>query len=197
MAVSYAEDPSYAASKLGDSLVSYNGFPHQVLEVTGRGIAIVRDMVQHINRDVPLADLDLTPFRLGYMNSNRMAHYLMRIPSRQWRQGLRSGLIYSATGGGGRDVYRDPVAFINMVRGIYPTPDDALDMLANDEADACAFSRSFALVRSSHKKPRFFLHWKGRQVGEARMGDRRIDFALDKSFEYLSEMLEEERDGRA
>lgn len=196
MTVSYVEDPSYASSKLGDSIVSYNGFPHQVLEVSSRGLTVIRDMIGNTNREVGLEDLDLTPFKLGYMNSGRMAHYLMRIPSRQWRQGLRTGLIYSYTGGG-LGIFRDPMGFVNMVRGVYPSPGDVFDMLVNDEVDSYAFSRSFRLSKSTHKKPRFFLSWKGRQVGEATMGDRRLNIKLAKDYEYLSEMLEEERNGRA
>ena len=196
MAVSYDEDISYAQAKLLDSVVSLNGSPVHIVDIESSGRTYVNHVANGVRAVTDLSELDLTPVKLGYANFGRFADYFMRIPSRQWKQGLRSSNVTSPDGRSSRYLFQQGASLANMVRGIYPSPADCVDALLNGEAESMAFSRHFSLRVTGVKKFRLHLLYKSRPVGTAEMGDRRLTFNLLPEFTYLSELLEEERNGR-
>lgn len=200
MAVDYSTDLAYANNRLGDSIVLHKGQPVYVVEVRGDegGRAIIRSIPQNNTVGVPLSELDLTPVRLGYVNEDGDAHYAMRVPSRQWRQGLRSSQLISLPSGNwrGRNRITTSSNFANTVVGNYPSPISCYESIVNGEVNGQAFSRSFAIVRTNRRGPSYNLCYKATVVGTAHVGDSRMILTIAPKFSYLTELLEEERNGR-
>jgi hypothetical protein len=196
MSVNYNEDPAYANAKLHDTIVRFEGFPFYVNHISEDGMVRGRKLGQE-GQSCHLSSLDLSPIPLGYVNIDRSTTYLMRVPSRQWRQGIRSSNITSIGGSHASLFAGSASSFVNLVRNIYPTPNDCLDLINNQEVISQAFSRNFAISSINNKgKKGSILLYKSLVVGTVSMGDMRASFNLSPSYHYLSETLEEERNDR-
>lgn len=195
MSVNYDDDLDYAHNRLSETIVLYGDKPIYIAALDGR-TALCRELPTQNRVDIPLSDLDLTPISLGYINEDKEAHYVMRIPARQWRQGLRSNQL-SCPSGWNRtyNIYKS-VGFYNSVINRFPSPSECYEGFINEEFQSKAFSKSFALIKTSRRDGGMNLAYKGRVVGTALMGDSRVVTTLVPKFSYLSELLEEERHGR-
>lgn len=137
----------------------------EIMDVTSKPMTKAK-MVDY--RD---ADFDYRAMLLGYINYNKGAYYLSRVPSRIQKQGLCRTAITSDPhniGGGGwftSDGMRD------MLLNDYPSYADCINAIDNDGWDAAAFHRCFAIKAARAKQ----LMYKGRTIGfQERNGKYRL-----------------------
>lgn len=165
--------------------------------------------VAYLPKKTVVDELDLTDpqvnireFKLGYVNYMNEALYLSRIPARQQVQGLcgrnvhvppysRENARVLERGEHSADFNRLRLTaeFRDAIRGIYPSLQEAIAMLDNDDDRiSVAFGRCFALKKD--KDLEFFeLLYKGDRVA---WGDPN-NFNLPSSSSFLREVLEESR----
>jgi hypothetical protein len=195
MSVDYTEDIQYAANRLSETVVLHNKIPIYVGSLEG-STALCRKLPSSTRVDVPLHLLDLTPIKLGYVNELKECYYLMRVPARQWRQGLRSSQLMCLNNWTRNFNMVRSSGFYNMVMNKYPTLAECFESFVNEESVTKAFSLHFALHKSNRKDFGMNLAYAGSIVGTAAMGDSRVTTTLAPKYSYLSELLEEERNGR-
>lgn len=138
---------------------------------------------------------DLTPFKMGYMNWKGNAVYVERVPMRQYKQGLSAGTTmfndiygYRYDGINFNHAIASP-AFVDMVKGKYPTFKDAGAMI-NDKTKSVAISRNFAFVIDTDLEALFLYH-NNVKCGFAFKGDANLRIA--PKFHFLKEEMEENR----
>lgn len=141
-----------------------------------------------------LQDIQCFNYNLGYWNfSNKEALYVVRVPARQQRQGICDENLNIVTKNGLRRT-RDYGRVINcpeftkMLKGIYPSFEDARKRLMSREAVSVAVSRDIA-YRYDDDLEFYTLEYRGRTVAH---GD--IDkINLPTKFSYLREQLEQNK----
>ena len=187
MGLSYSSDPRYAADKLHNSVVSYNGWPIRVRYIDNMEVCF-NFLGDGIERFCDLEDLDLTPIKLGYVNLARKISYLSRIPARYYRQGLREHILNS------KGVpYRQLDKYLNnTVRGVYPNFERCIEYTFNKDRIGAAFCRKFGLIQAhpnAEHKNAIKLQYRGLNVGEVDV--KKDEIILDDSYLYLNETLQE------
>lgn len=143
--------------------------------------------------------LNYNVFKLGYCNEERKGRcmYLIRKPVRRMRQGLAADNVYAYDPKYG-DYKVDftnllySKGFIDMLKGKYPTPEEALEILkekvknkkANGVKHVVAFHRHFAF--STSKLGLILVQYKGEDVA---WGKSVKDFNIPSQFMYLKEVF--------
>lgn len=135
----------YARSRLSDTIIRYKGDPILVVTVSSvkKKIHILGlTLPNHEEINVPLADCDISPVPLGYVNHGNRAFYTMRMPMRNdWRQGLRFLSLIDVEGrqfnGAGYEM------LVNTIKGIYPSFNQCTEEVV--EKSSAAFHRDFAI----------------------------------------------------
>ena len=144
-----------------------------------------------VNLDDP--KLNMSDFRLGYVNKGARAGYLTRIPARQQRQGLCQTNVqvdpeWTRVTAQGVNTILGSVEFRDALQNKYPKFGECVDMLkGNPNIRSRAFSRRFAL----YKDPEFDLyelHYRGQRIA---WGDP-ASFNLPSSHTYLRELIDQE-----
>lgn len=121
---------------------------------------------------------DLSTFKMGFMNKDGKIYYCSRKPRRQYKQGISNNtLCCEEVTAGPVNPYMDPRpnlqlskliyerCFVDMIKGVYPTFQDAVKLLENDDTSAVAFSREYALVKDTDLDGLFYLYHKQDKVG--------------------------------
>lgn len=186
MTISYNEDFNYAAQKLPGSIISYKGSPvmvNHVCPVEGRVEAVIVGTARNI--EAPLAEFDLEPIKLGYVNKTRDCVYTMRIPARHWRQGIRNNTLHVR---GGR-LNLNSRYLINCVRGIYPSMEDCIEAIETGECTERAFSRRFKV--GGREAAGYTIYLKDRLVAYATRGILGYNFNYVPGKEFAREDLEQ------
>ncbi|NOQ73264.1 MAG: hypothetical protein GQ574_14755 [Crocinitomix sp.] len=184
MSISYLKDIDYARGRLTGTFVVYKKSLVFVVDVA-RGKA---PTFAYVNRpdegeDIKeglLKDVDLTPIKLGYSNTGVVAKYLMRKPSRRWKQGVdKGGVVAQSTFGlGFIGVGTKDLKFVH--KGHYPSLEEATNR-AKEGGGVVAFSRTFAITAKGE------IEYKGAHiVGDMVGGVRTV---LNKEFLWLGEAL--------
>jgi len=135
---------------------------------------------------------DLAPFPMGYMNYNKDAIFVTRSPIRQNRQGLCVHTVRTTTIDGGRaDIgfirMISDQGFTDMVKGVYPSFPDAVDLMEEESYYSVALSRSIAL-KVDRDLDVLFLKKNNTNCGIALRGE--IGIRLSKKYHFLREELE-------
>lgn len=188
MAVNYKGDIDYAIGKLPGSIVKVDGEPVIVDHLSTDGVCVI-NLSSRKDSIRSMKDLDLSPFRLGFVNGISMAAYITRMPARQWRQGIRNSnlqMIYPHHSGVNSS-FVNSQAFYRMLKGIYPSIKDCVESLANEEIVSTSFHRNFGLLADT--KDRAKILFKGEAVGylNYEFPEKPV---LDKKHTYLQETLE-------
>ncbi len=139
--------------------------------------------------DYRTEDFDYRAFPLGYMNSDRNAYYLTRVPARQQKQGLErrqlrgipelphmEGWFY------GRDME-------DCILGRYPSVPEALEKLDTYAVESIAVSRNVAIRMRSTGGTK--LLYKGRTIGH-RKADGSFALIESKETKALRGVIQEE-----
>jgi len=124
------------------------------------------------------SSLDISPIPVGYLQLNRIAPYVSRIPRRTWKFGLSTDNC--AFGGYPMKAVIFTENFVDMVLGKYPSYKEVLN---KKEEGTYAFSRNWAVRLTSATA---HLYYRGKQVGFA---DE--EPVLSSAYRFLREDLEE------
>lgn len=187
MTISYATDPAYASAKLSGSLVRLGLNPIIINEVDESGDTFY--MTPRGQEGIcNLADLDLEPVPLGYVNHPTGTSYVTRIPARHWRQGLRDGLIHSRGATSVRISIRDS-SLVSTILNRYPTMESCFDAIVNGETVERAFSRDFALATARSNCTLLYQTLRVGVVSFVR-GGYTTQFSSD--YQYLQELYQEQ-----
>lgn len=191
MTISYEEDFHYAAEKLPGSVVQLDGYPVYIQHVDrDDGVVIYNKVGTHTTQRCQVADLNLEPVDLGYVNLSRSASYTMRMPLRHWRQGLRDNTLFVLNG---RRISATSRFLLNCVRGIYPSILDCIESVETGEVDDKAFSRRFKVEGRDIKGYRILR--KEKLIGWATLADNNVNIQYAENKEYVREELEEVLNG--
>ncbi|MCA9381303.1 hypothetical protein KC678_03490 [Candidatus Dojkabacteria bacterium] len=184
MTISYDDDWEYAHAKLSDSVITFNNFPYYVKEVTPSCHVHLKKFYFGESVSANLNQLDLTPFSLGYYNSNDSCIYVKRVPQRNWKQGLRTNNIAS----NGGFVEFESEGFLNCLLDKYPSIDDCIEFISCQEYKAISFHKQFAL--GSKFKKGFNLLYKDKKVGYIDP-EKTIFPVFDEHYIFLTELFED------
>lgn len=136
---------------------------------------------------------DLTPFKMGFANIGEKAYFISRAPVRQNKQGLAAGtcIINTIFGKPSNEVVWNTLirseGFGKMVKGEYPSFEEASDTLKEDLVTSVAVSRSFALFKDDELDVSVLSH-KGSKCGIILEGDTGV--RVSTRFKFLKESLE-------
>lgn len=146
--MNYYTNHQYAAGRLEGTIVSNtDGDPIYVEEVKAH-YYLVRKLLDLKLYEAKPEEIDLTPVKLGWYNTDDTAYYITRVPCRKWKQGL-SGENIAIDG-----CYKNkPIPFnlINpnlhyTIRGIYPSYDRVVhDLKKLPNLKKRAFHRQWAV----------------------------------------------------
>lgn len=191
MSVDYSGDLAYARNALtGTCLLSSNlgwVYVEDMNESTGEVSVRVLGDKEGRTKNVPLNTLSTSPPTLGYINIGGNAFYTTRMPSRQWKQGVR--VRYCAFFNRNLESTRVSINELmeewkRLLEGEYPTLQDAAKTVEKswEEGRACsvAFHKNFCLCRSRDYKGVAVRH-KTMLVGSFKGGE----LSLKKDYEYL------------
>ncbi len=175
----------YARQKLLNTVIKWGDKAVYVIEVNGsdQNIIVVSRTLSGRQVEAPIEQYTLRGFKLGYINSDEGAFYLVRVPMRSdWRQGLRERNCFFTTGGPQSNPSRERL--MRALEATYPSFTDALSKVRN-EGGSVAFSPSFCLSR------------RGKQVRLYYKGYKKIGTILDSGlfnisdkFRYLNKLVE-------
>lgn len=173
--------------RLSNSLVRVKDRPVIVMDAHPGGVVSVRD-VEDIVLNVKVKDLELTPVPLGFVNQDGQLLYVMRKPTRRYKQGLTRENIHAIDVFTGKEVGLNlhSVALSDTIRGVYPSVGDCFTAVREGAQKALAFSREWAVALM--KDELSILH-KGVVVGY--VGDKSVMLNPEKYFlkESLTESL--------
>ena len=179
-------DYGYAQARLLSSVVNLHGEPVVVHELDGLESACVADITGNA-KNVPLEEIDMTPFKVGNINIGGYSEYLVRNPARQWKQGFRFNQLAPCS-------LRLPnlvsTSTFNMLRGKYPSISQCAESIVCNEAFSRSFSRVFSLKSIYSEEGFLALLHKGHPVGvidSKKMGNAQPEWAPGK--EYLKELF--------
>lgn len=182
----YDGDMEYIRSRIRSTIVKVNGEPVSVLDIENDGTTYVHNMFKRVEQKIFIEDLDINPFRLGYVNYNRSVAFLVRKPVRHYKQGLCPSSIMSF----GR-YSLNSVPTVNMMMGIYPTVEECLEHVMCEETPRKAFSYDFAVGKGME------LLFKNSPVGVVtKDNEEGVNIKLSERFSFLGEMLEEAKNGK-
>lgn len=142
MAVVY-DDPEYARTRLAGTMVFLHGEPVYVDSICSEGTAVYKILEENAPyNEIHFTELDLTPPKLGYVNTLKKVEYFTRWPSRQWKQGFRfSQISYGFSSE--FSLFSDP--FKRTIKGIFPKIQECIENVANKEKKSQAFDRYFCI----------------------------------------------------
>lgn len=122
----YGSDYGYAGTRIQNTIVRLkkDGSPVYVLSVGPTGVCLVchievQDWTQENAISVHLDELNMSPVRMGYINTAGEATYAMRIPMRRdWKQGLRQENCLTSA----RRLFAIPMKDLkNCIMNVYPS----------------------------------------------------------------------------
>lgn len=186
------DNVEYASQRLEGTIVSFKGKPVRIdrcLLYKTRIFAEFRSLNNPEKYEkVPLEELDLTPIKLGFVNTKYGVCYLGRIPLRKdWKQGTRTQNMRIMWGGidirwvSDKDLYRTIV-------GKYPSFNTALEETVNTGL-GIAFHKHFALMQE--KDGVFLLYKFLGKVGDIVNNKPQ----LFDNYQFLNESLEQAMKG--
>lgn len=137
----------------------------------------------------PYSDgVDSSSVKLGYANVEGQAIYVKRPTQRQYRQGVSLATMENALG---RGVQSDGAN--NMLQGIYPTIEEAVERIRRREATSVAFNRHMKVQRAPKATHKFNVFFRGTKIGylNASRGDFTILLEDEKLSWVISPYLED------
>ena len=175
----------YAESRLNGTMVMGKEGPVTVISIDELFLCDVVDTISGKRHKVKLDELDLTPVKLGYVNTrDRGALYVVRMPKRNdWRQGLRreNMIVLSRPMDPGKISQAD---LSRCIIGDYPKFEEAVNIVSDDFVSSIAWSRDFAITFKGK------VLYRTIHVGNY---DKDAGVVLLEDFSYLQEVLNESK----
>ena len=186
--LNYGKDWYYASSRLVGSVVRLDNYPVIVQDV-GNKECLVRKLGQHHLFTTETNNLDINPLPLGYVNTSSGLNYSVRMPARKYRQGLRAETFYTKALKGYRIKFDSP-DLVPTIRGKFPSLEECLNSLFNDEQELIAFNRHWAVSKVKGGKATK-LWYKTDHVGHLVLNKKNyVDTNLYENCAYLKETLD-------
>ena len=199
-----------AQMRLNSTVVLYDGEPVYIREIGVRDAGDPKDdvfrvyaetlprtgreKVDTMRKYISSKKFDMAPFPMGFMNHKGYAYYCSRLPRRQQKQGLSENTFSCCpvafqheVGSVSFGTATQLQPFVDMVKGRYPTMEEALRLLSSEEAKSVGFSRTYALIRDLELDGLIYLYHKQEKVGFILDGALK----LSKSAVCLKESLRE------
>jgi hypothetical protein len=176
--------------QLSGTIVRKGKFPVYVEEVRNRGEGLTaeyRVLSSGRTGRCLVADLDIKPVPLGYVNTGGRALYTSRMPRRRWKAGLDEGNIIARRNTGAKSGFNPRLAARSTaacIQGRYPSFLEARTR-CQDEGGEVAFSRKFCVL--SREEGPLALYYKTKPVGDV---TREGDAQLRQEYTYLTQALE-------
>ena len=153
----YGNDVEYARQKLSNSVVKLDGEPIWVVAIDAVDCVLYSKVSSPtIENYTSLEKLDFSPFKLGNYNGLQ-TFYVSRIPVRGWTQGLKQTNLQFST-----KLDLSSTAFYNLLIGKYPSFEECVECLINEERTKIAFNRVFSIYK---EKDELILFYKNSPVG--------------------------------
>lgn len=133
------------------------------------GVGRVED--EEFRRFISSRRFDFRTIPLGFMNLAGGIYYCTRLPQRQQKQGLANATFgcTEIAGPRGEGFRLNSVIqnkeFVSMVRGEYPTFEQAMAAVSKNGVFGMAFSRHYALVSDDDLDGLVYLYYKNEKVG--------------------------------
>ena len=191
------KDVDYARMRLNGTIIRHNAKPVYIQDVWMGDEGILcshRPIAGTVITTHPLKEYDLTPLPLGNVNYRGVSSYMSRLPLRHdWRQGSRGANTrvvnqgFRSNPGASVDYLLKSKSLSRCIENNYPTFEECLDTLGNEEATGVAFSKVFNLTEG---KGTYNLYYKGlHHVGSVHKRTKKI--TLNPEYHHLAEVLEE------
>jgi len=187
--INYGSDYEYAGTRLRETLLVIDGRPQWCTDVLSNGMVCSMDPISGMDFDnVHLEDIDLTPPKMGFVNTETTCRWSCRLPARHYKQGLTEKNTFLEGGLSGIGLNSNPM--YAMLRGQYPSMLDALDFIVNGEAKSQAFSRSMGLVKQVNGA---VVSYRSTKVATIALGKDPKDFELKflEEYNFLEDDFEE------
>jgi len=176
----------YARTRLIGTIVTRKGKAINVMDITEDFTVVYITLSTGTQAHCPWEELDITPVKLGYLNYNRNAHYIFRLPMRRdWKQGLRNTTMSTVKG---KNIERIPGRYLaKLIEGSYPKLNKVLEHLCSEKSkvSTMAFSRNFAVNKYME-----LLYKDKFTVGK--LDNDNGTYELDPTFHWVVETLEED-----
>lgn len=165
----YNGDYNYAYSRLEGTYVMHNGkirWVNNINTVTGK--CLLTHPITGKRYESHVDELVVNEYNLGYVNYTNRVGYITRIPSKQYKQGLREETLFDKINkhhitGGER-------AEINMFCNFYPNISSCIEMVDCEGVEHRAFHKHFA-IGSKELGGAHSLFYKHKPVGVLYMSD--------------------------
>lgn len=188
MPINFSHNISLARERLPGSYISLSDLtPIYVADVDSGGGVEYRVSGGNEFKVGNLEEMNFSPIQLGYVNSAGSVGYICRMPSRHWRHGVRNNTVYIRNNTGARVSLDDP-GLVNTSRGVFPSLDEAMDLVENGEARYTAFSRHYAI---GHYRQGLSLFRKTTLVGKVSLVGQSPTLELSDRYGFLSDELKE------
>lgn len=196
--------------RLEHTIVLYDNSPVYITNIaTPRGTAddedsiarvyfyelpLIRGEDKEIRKYLSSKKFDLSPFKMGYMNTDRGVCYVSRTPIRQNRQGLCAGNTKIVDHMGLNCNFMNfnslikEQGFVDMVLGKYPSFKQATEIMENTGVESVAISNNVAFYLDKDLDALILLH-KNIRCGIALRGDKGI--RLSRKYHFLKQEIEE------
>ena len=180
----YYESANDVQLRLRHSVVRFENQPVVVEEVGGKEVVGVTNILTGERFTASVKKLDLTPVPLGYMSAGKSLFYVMRKPTRKYKQGLcGENVMFKLVSGENIPVSYCGKHIGNTIVGNYPDIGAAFSQVRNGKAKAVPFSREWAVAE---REDELCILYRGETVGF--VGDTFVSILPERA--YLKESLE-------
>lgn len=187
---SYEGEYQYARSRLENTLVMHGGRVRRVENInTVNGDCLLRVPMTGRTYVAHVDELVVNDYNLGYVNFTKNSGYIVRIPKKQYKQGVREDTLYDNLNNHWVESIDTPI--INMMSNFYPSIQSCMTQVDCGEANSRAFNRSFSLANKQFGGG-FELSYKKKPVGVIFMSDAgQPGFELYDNYKWLEETVGE------
>lgn len=193
--VDYTNESSYGTSRMSGSFALIRGKPKYINTIGNDNKVYYGDLNTGIEGKVwsekcaDLKDMNNSELRLGFVNNPLRLMYVSRVPSRQWRQGIRQqSLIDLFTL---KNVSVSIKGFSETLQGIFPVIGDCMELIECEESKAVAFCNKYAIGKKTVGGG-FVLKHRNLNIGTISLSKYNIpNFNLEEEFRFLNEDVED------
>ena len=183
-------DEHHAKMYLVDSIIRYKNKPIfiQDIQKTEQGYKLTYNYLGNLDFQmafIPNKDINFNPVPLGFLNKDKKAYYISRIPCRIWKIGLcfKNMSVFNILDHNIKiKINVDSKEINNTIIGKYPSYDKSYEFIRKEKVNCIAFSRRFVICKNG-------LFYK---TNIETIGFLNNPPELHNKFKYLTEVLEED-----
>jgi hypothetical protein len=186
--VDYTGEYQYGQTRMTGSVALVKGVPRYITDVGKDGRVYFNSLSMGTEGSEELKHLNNSELPLGFVNNPNSLHYVVRKPTRQWKQGVRrESLLCLLTK---KQLQPNMLGFSETMMGLFPVIGDCLEMIECGERKSVAFCNSYAISTKVSANSFTLLH-RNFTVGSISLSKYNVpQFSLKGNYEFLSEELE-------